>query len=100
MSEEQALEKNKDEYEALNENISRLTADSPTKQIIKFLTRGLRYIRVIGKVSMLYEGYTFRSSKICRGDRSRVIFSVVDQIWPISDRKKWSKVNSIPSLVT
>ena len=56
MSEEQALEKNKEEYEALNENISRLNADSPTKQIIKFLTRGLRYIRVIGRGSMPYEG--------------------------------------------
>ena len=47
MSEEQALEKNKEEYATLNENISKLNADSPTKQIIKFLTRGLRYIRVI-----------------------------------------------------
>ena len=53
MSEDQALEKNKEEYEALNENISKLNANSPTKQITKLLTRGLKYIRVIGWVSML-----------------------------------------------
>merc|ERR1712168_1263628 len=47
MSEEQALEKSKEEYELLNDNISSLTPNSPTKQIIKYLTRGLRYIRVI-----------------------------------------------------